>query len=674
MSILGWAKHKFDIISAEREMDRRRTKIKETNEKAKANPMNINSVFVDRLVAAGDGKSNGARTMPVPSYSQDFYVPPKGLACTDVQAKNVIAKDSLYGAGGLGANIYSSSNIFTGIGFPGFPYLTELTQITEYRDMSERTAAEMCRKWIEFRSTGDEKRDEEIKIIEAELKRLNVRSLFCEAATKDGWFGRCQIFIDLGSLNDADLKYPLLLNQFTIKKDSLRNLKIIEPITTYPAAYNSAWPLKQDYYIPSSWWVYGQEVHTTRMLTFISRPLPDLLKPVFNFSGISLSQLAEPYVDYWLSTRDSVGKLLRNFSTSVLSTNMQGVLQGENYETFLMRAQLYNALRDNQGLMLLDKETEEFTKHETSLAGLDKLEAQAQEHMAAVAKTPLVILLGITPSGLNSSDEQGLRIYYDYVADQQEKLFRHNLETLIKVVMLSKFGEIIEDITFDFVSLMSMTEKERALIHKSDAEEAQVYVTLGVVSTTEVRSKLANDPDSGWTNLDVDHPEGELMPQAQPAPGGKPGGGGGFGSNPQEQAENVAEENSAMNGPGDNSMIDTLQEKLLAHDGDAPGHEFHGNQHGAGMAKSGVASNQARKASLAAHRSGSTAAHAKAASAHTAAAEAHREAMKTAAPSEHAWHDAMKSAHEASAAFHAQGKEAPIRYGRNLGDLPEVTR
>jgi phage-related protein (TIGR01555 family) len=548
MNVIGWAKRKWEIVAAEREMDRRRARIVETNERAKRTPMKIDAMFVDRLQQATDAGhvTSSKLVLPMPKYSQDFYIPPKGLVCSDVAVKKLIASDSAFSGGG--ANVFGTNAMFTGVGFPGFPYLTELTEITEYRDMSERVAAEMCRKWIEFRSTGEEKRSEEIKVIEAELKRLNARQLFCEAATKDGWFGRCQIFMDLGETEGMNLKYPLLLNPFTVKKDSLRGLKVVEPSTTYPAAYNASWPLKQDYYTPSSWWVYGQEVHTSRMLTFISRPLPDLLKPVFNFSGISLSQLAEPYVNYWLSTRDSVGKLLRNFSTSVLATNMTGVLQGDNSENFIARAQLYNALRDNQGLMLLDKETEQFEKHETPLSGLDKLQAQAQEHMAAVAKTPLVILLGITPSGLNSSDEQGLRIFYDYVNDQQEKLFRPTLEPLIKVIMLTKFGRIYDDITFDFVSLMSMTEKERALIHKSDAEEAQVYVTLGVVSAEEVRSKIASDPDSGWTNLDVENVLGTLTPAA---PGGAPGAGGGAPGGEREQAENVAETNAAFNSPGD---------------------------------------------------------------------------------------------------------------------------
>ena len=558
MGLLSRFSHWRRVRQAEKECDALRAVRAADNveaEKKFRKAMEISPLLVERMQEGANEKVGKPLEMPRPEFKITPYVPPRknlvGGPNGDLVVASVLAKDAFFGgpAGAAGfGNILNYPTLLTGLGFPGFPYLTELTEVTEYRDMSCRVAAEMCRKWIEFRTeSGTKKRDDQIAIIKAELKRLKAREYFLEAAEKDGFFGRCQIYMDFGQ-PDTELQYPILMNQFSVRKDSLRALKVIEPITTYPAAYNSSWPLKQDYYVPSAWWVYGQEVHATRMLTFVSRPLPDLLKPVFNFSGMSLSQLAQPYVDYWLSTRNSVGMLLRNFSTSVLATNMQGVLQGDNFDNFIRRAQLYNALRDNQGLMLLDKETEQFEKHETSLAGLDKLQAQAQEHMAAVAKTPLVILLGITPTGLNASDEQGLHIFYDYVNDQQERLFRANLTTLIKVVQLSKFGEIYEDITFDFVSLMSMTEKERALIHKSDAEEAQIYITTGVVSNEEVRAKIAADPDSGWTNLDVDNPldNTDITPPT-PAAGAKPGGGA-----PGEmKAENAQEENAAFIGGGE---------------------------------------------------------------------------------------------------------------------------
>src|SRR5262249_13866582 len=103
-----------------------------------------------------------------------------------------------------------------------------------------------------------------------------------------------------------------------------------EPIWTTPTVYNSIDPTDPDFYKPPAWYVLGRETHASRLLTFVSRPVPDILKPAYNFSGLSLSQLIEPYVVRWLKTVDSVNRLISNFSTSGLLTNMQASLDEDS--------------------------------------------------------------------------------------------------------------------------------------------------------------------------------------------------------------------------------------------------------------------------------------------------------------------------------------------------------
>ena len=465
--------------------------------------MSISSSTAARFAALQESLRLG---MPVaPRFMMKRYDPLPGVLPTGMK----LAADSAHIAyDAVFTQMFGDAIISmgaAGAGFPGYPFLTELTQITEYRDLSERVATEMTRKWIKLRGTSDEDKSERIKAISEELKRLHVRDLFKDAAIRDGWFGRCQIFIDMGANSGDELKSPLMLNKFKVGKDSIRGLKLVEPISTYPAAYNAANPLAQDYYRPSSWFVYGQEVHTSRLLTFVGRPVPDLLKPVFNFGGISLSQLGMPYVDYWLSTRTNVGEILKNFRTTVLKTDMSDALadQGSGENT-IQRLQIFAGTRDNFGVFAIDaSKGEEVREMVTSLAGLKDLQAAAQEHMAAVAKTPLVVLLGISPTGLNASSEGEMRAFNDHIHAQQESLFRTNLEVLLKVVMLSLFGEIDSEITFDFEPLVEMTEKERAMIRKSDAEAGSTYILEGVLDPMEERNRLANDPNSGYDNLDV---------------------------------------------------------------------------------------------------------------------------------------------------------------------------
>jgi hypothetical protein len=296
----------------------------------------------------------------------------------------------------------------------------------------------------------------------------------------------------------------------------------VEAVWTTPAGYNALDPAAPDFYKPSKWFMLGQEVHASRLLTVVTRQLPDILKPAFNFAGMSLSQLAEPYVDNWLRTRQSVSDLLNNFSITALATSMDQVLQGDDDGADLFaRAELFTATRSNKGLMLLDKDREELVQINTPLSGLHELQAQSQEHMCSVSRMPAIILTGISPSGLNASSDGEIRIFYDWVASQQETHWREPLEVILKAVQLSLFGEIDPDIDFTFVPLYQMTPKELAEIRLSDSQAATAYIAAGVIYPSAERERLARAPDSGDQGLDTTV---ELVPPTPPEGEQPPGG------------------------------------------------------------------------------------------------------------------------------------------------------
>ena len=161
----------------------------------------------------------------------------------------------------------------------------------------------------------------------------------------------------------------------------------------------------------------------------------------------------------------------------------------------------------------MDKDTEEFFQFNAPLTGLDALQAQAQEQMAAPSHTPMVKLLGITPSGLNASSEGEIAVYYDHIKSLQERDLRDPIDKIITLIQLDKFGDVDKSITFDFVPLKQITGSELANIRKTDSDRDVSYITAGVVDATEVRQKLADDPDSGYTGIDVsktpEMPDGE---------------------------------------------------------------------------------------------------------------------------------------------------------------------
>lgn len=418
-----------------------------------------------------------------------------------------MALDDCESAYGLGTLYQWANNgsLHEGLGFLGYAYLAELSQRPEYRRVSEIWASEATRKFVKL--TGD---DDRVAELEAVMESFDVQAKFREAIEQDGFFGRAQIFIDLGHApNDNELRAPLLIRKEKIAKGSLKGLKVVEPFWSYPGPYNSTNPLSPKFYCPTYWQVMSAQVHASRLLTFVGREMPDMLKPAYSFGGLSLTQMVKPYVDNFLRTRQSVSDLLHSFSTMVMSTNMGTVLQGGGATDLMRRAQLFNQTRDNRGLMLIDKDTEDLTNVTTPLSGLDSLQSQSQEQIASAAGIPLVILLGVTPSGLNASSDGEIRSFYATIKGYQERVCRGPFQTVLEVVQLHHWGAIDETIGFEFLDLWEMDEEKKSQIRKSDADADVAYVTGGILSAEEVRERIVEDEGSPWYGRDLpaDAPE-----------------------------------------------------------------------------------------------------------------------------------------------------------------------
>jgi phage-related protein (TIGR01555 family) len=390
---------------------------------------------------------------------------------------------------------------FCGLGFMGYQYLAELFQRSEYRAPVETIAGEMTRKWVRFHGGDEAKREE----LEEAFRTFAVRECCRLAVMHDGAFGRGQIYIVIkGQDTPKARRKPLNIDEGNIAKGSLVGFKNIEPVWTTPLSYNSNDPTQPDFYRPVMWYIMGVETHADRLLTFIGRPLPDILKPSYNFSGLSLSQLIEPYVQRWLKTVDSINRLLSRFSFTYLKTNLMASLQQEDggAASLTERARIFTAYCDMRGLGLIDMNEEEFEQLNTPLSGLSELQAQAQEHMAAPTHIPLVFLTGITPGGLNASSEGEIKVFYNYIAGEQQNLLDSNLRTMMRIVMLHLWGKVDEEISYEWVPLDSPTDKELAEMRKANADAGVSYVGAGILAAEEERERLRADPNSGYTFIE----------------------------------------------------------------------------------------------------------------------------------------------------------------------------
>ena len=257
---------------------------------------------------------------------------------------------------------------------------------------------------------------------------------------------------------------------FKMAAKKLIGVRPVEAQWCSPQGYETTDPLSPDWYKPRTWHVMGKELHASRLLTLIPFPVGDLLKPAYFFGGRSLVQMAKPYVDNWLQTRQSISDLIKAFTIFVIKMNLSNTLAGSMDESVFDRVALFNKFRDNNGAFVVDKDSEDFGNVSAPLGGVDHLQAQAQEHMAAVYRIPLVKFLGISPSGLNASSEGELRVYYELIKSTQEFLLRAPLQIVLDLLQIELFGDVDKAITFDFFPLYELTEAEEAQMRASEAQ------------------------------------------------------------------------------------------------------------------------------------------------------------------------------------------------------------
>lgn len=469
----------------------------------------------------------GAGHVPTLDEVRSVWGPPATLAAPK-GSELAGAMDSALDEGGLYSLIQHSRDLGVwGVGaFMGYGALQQIAQSGLIRACIETVSDDMTRAWIEFvqeqggkDAPGAEADDSEsseaerrLAAIEKEFKRLRLQETMHEACCMTGYYGGCLLFLDTGAVGE-DLALPLSLEAWgreAGERGFLKGIRCIDPVNVSPGRVNYSQPLRADYYVPQSWYVLGQEVHASRLLRVYANEPPLLARPSYNFLGIPQAQLLWDYCAHFQSNRDSVNRLLDKFSQLVMKTAMTDLITGgaADMSALQTRLAMLAQSRSTDGIIAIDKDAEDLVKLETPLSGITDIVRQSLEIVACLNRTPAVKLLGISPSGFNSTGESDIRNYYDHIASQQEKVLRPALERILQVVQRSLFGSVDTSVGFVFQSLSEEDESAKATTQQIHINNICALLDRDIISTEEARRMLAEDPDSGLDGLDPELPEG----------------------------------------------------------------------------------------------------------------------------------------------------------------------
>lgn len=430
---------------------------------------------------------------PTFEWVQEHYGLPETLGGMAEDAK--IASDSaLRGPLSLLHHTMKAMSIDLFPQFLGYGYLMGISQDTWIRAGVEMIADEMTKEGVTLKYGGE--RENLVPEMDEEMVKYEVVDLLHDALTNCGYYGGCLLYIDTGE-DGLDLLNPLVLDQQTFKQGSLKGFKIIEAYNISPGTYNSTNPLKKDFYKPKTWWVLGQQIHESRFCYFTQNEISTLLAPAYNFFGIPLSQIVLDAVSHFKNCKEAQARLAGKFADIIFKTNLQEILEGGSGAELAKRIRFFVQNRSNDGCQVIDKETEDISVVTTPLGGITDIVRQSMELVAASFNEPVVKMWGISPSGFNTGATD-LQNHYDHVESLQKKMMGKQLEKILTVLQLNKYGYSDKALTFEFNSPSKDDEFRKTGLRKEKAMVDKMYLEAGAISPYEIRQRLIKDKESGY--------------------------------------------------------------------------------------------------------------------------------------------------------------------------------
>lgn len=354
--------------------------------------------------------------------------------------------------------------------------------------------------------------DAAVEYLKEADKRYRIDAAMRELVHMGRIFG---IRIAIFRVDSADPEYyEKPFNIDGVAPGSYRGISQVDPIWVSPILTDTSLsdPASIRFYEPQFWMVNGQKYHRSHLHVYIPHPVADTLKPMYQYGGIPLPQLIYERVYAAERTANEAPQLAMTKRLSVLKVNALAFFSNLGKARENLAA--WVSMRDNYGVKVVDKESEDLTQFDTGLADLDVTIMTQYQLVAAIAGVPSTKLLGTTPKGFNSTGEYEAEDYRQTLESIQSNDLTPLLEKHHAIALRS--AGMDAETTVDWRPLDSPTAAEWAAISLQKAQAAQIYAGIGAVDGYDVRDMLKADKMSDYYQLaEIDETDD---PTQTPAP------------------------------------------------------------------------------------------------------------------------------------------------------------
>lgn len=337
----------------------------------------------------------------------------------------------------------------------------------------------------EFPSLEIDAKPEDIEDFERVVAKTSTLQKLIEGMKWGRLFGGAIAIIILAGEGQRDLTKPLILKD--VQPDSYRGLIIVDrwsgvsPSSTLisdienPAEYGLP-----EYYQVTTETSQNFEVHHSRVLRFIGRDLPLFERQIQTYWGMSeIECIFEDLKRYDFCLAGIADLISRAnvlaFKEPMLAQLLSGVGRSQQgYVEYVTRMKAVSESIGTNGILALG-EKGELSQLSYSFGGLSDVGRLFMTQMCGAAGYPMSRLFGQTNTGLGQSGEGDLQTYYDSVDQKRRRELRPIFDKLIPVICMSTYGEVPEDLDYNFAAIRSVTDEEKANL----AEKSTTAIIAG---------------------------------------------------------------------------------------------------------------------------------------------------------------------------------------------------
>jgi phage-related protein (TIGR01555 family) len=389
---------------------------------------------------------------------------------------------------------------------------------------------------------------EEIKSIQTRLRKTGTWNQLANVARWARLYGGC-----IGVIMIDGQHLATELRPETVARGSYRGIAVLDRWMVNPTLDNlvstpgPALGKPMYYRVQAGSILENSLIHHSRVVRMDGVELPYWERQAEMGWGMSVLERIYDRLLGFDSTTQGVAQLvykahLRVMKVKDLRTAIAA--SGKAIEGVVRNLELIRAMQNNEGMTVIDAE-DEFTALTYSFAGLSDVMLQFAQQLSGALKVPMVRLFGQTPTGLNTSGESDLRMYYDNIGQEQEATARDPLDLILRVVHKSELGIMPgDDFDFEFEPLWRLTDEQKATVSGAIVTAVSGAMDAGIIDrTTAMRElKQSSEVTGVFSNIsDEDIQEAEAAPppmgelgtdEVPEVAGAVPGGGAGDETDP----------------------------------------------------------------------------------------------------------------------------------------------